>query len=221
MTKIDHAGNIAYAATFEYFTALRIAAVAVFLLLLASLAVNLWQFRRPPVVLVVRVDEAGRAEAIRYKNGEYTPREAEIVSRLNEWAIYRFRLLKAVVGDNFKKNYFFLDSKLVRGSLANDADVVAKIQAGTMAEQDVQINGITFRSFEARKDPDGTVGTGECVIDMYKSYSGQPREHWQLTAKYKVNPTASAQRSLSDPAFQLANPLGVTVIWFHEDRAFD
>jgi len=221
MTKIDHAGNVAYAATFEYFTALRVTAVASVLLLLTSLAVNLWQFRRPPVMMVVRVDEAGRAEAIRYKTAEYTPREAEIVSRLNEWAIYRFRLLKAAVTDNFKKNYFFLDSKLARGLLANDADVVAKIQAGTMAEQDVQINGITFRSFEVRKDPDGTAGTGECVIDMYKSYSGQPREHWQLTAKYKVNPAAAAQRSLSDPAFQLANPLGVTVIWFHEDRAFD
>jgi hypothetical protein len=56
---------------------------------------------------------------------------------------------------------------------------------------------------------------------MIKSYASAPSEHWQLTAKYRVNPQAAALRALKDPSFQLENPLGITVIWFHEDRAFD
>ena len=218
--KIDHAGNLAYAARFEYFTALRAIAIALFLLLVGSIALNLWEFRRPPVLMVIRVDDAGRAEAIRYKNNEYTPREAEIVSGLNEWAIDRFRLIKPVLDTNFKSNYYFLDSRLARELTGGDADVVAHVQAGKMPEQDVQINSIRFRSFETRKDLDGTVGTGECVIDMYKSYNvtGQAREHWLLTLKYKVNPMAAAERSHHDSSFQLANPLGLTITWFHEDR---
>ena len=221
MTKLDHSGNAAYAVRFQYFGAVSLAAAAFLVLFVASAVLNLWQFRRPPIVMVTRVDTIGNAQPIRFKDGEYTPREAEIVSRLNEWATCRFRLLKPVIGDDFKKNYYFLESRLARELMATDADVVTKIQAGSMAEQDVKINGITFRSFETRKEPDGTVGTGECVIDMVKSYGGAPSEHWQLTAKYRVNPQAAALRSLKDPSFQLENPLGVTVIWFHEDRAFD
>jgi type IV secretion system protein VirB5 len=217
---MDHAGNAAYTARFEYFTALRAIAIAFFLLFVASAALNIWQARRPPFVMVTRVDDAGRAQAITYKSSEYTPREAEIVSGLNQWAIDRFRLIKPVLDTNFKTNYYFLDSRLARELTGSDADVVASVAAGKMPEQDVQINSIRFRSFETRKDPDGTVGMGECVIDMYKSYNvtGQAREHWLLTLKYKVNPTAAAERSHRDPAFQLANPLGVTITWFHEDR---
>jgi hypothetical protein len=223
MTKTDHAGNAAYSAGFQYTGALQVIATAFFLLFLASAGLNFWQYHRPPTVMVIRVDDAGRAEPIRYRSGEYTPREAEIVSRLNEWAIDRFRLLKSVIDQDFKKNYFFLESRLARELMATDADVVTKIEASSMAEQDVKINGITFRSFEVRKDPDGTVGAGECVIDFYKIYNvtGQGREHWQITLKYKVNPSAAAERSRKDPAFQLANPLGVTIVWFHEDPLFD
>jgi hypothetical protein len=43
-----------------------------------------------------------------------------------------------------------------------------------------------------------------------------------LTLKYKVNPTL-ASRTIRDPnylyAYQMANPLGVTITWFHEDKA--
>ena len=223
MTKIDHSGNAAYAARFQYFGAVGVIAAAFFILFVASASLNLWQYRRPPFVMITRVDDAGRAEPIRFKSGEYTPREAEIVSRLNEWAICRFRLLKPVIDQDFKKNYYFLEARLARELMATDADVITKIQAGSMAEQDVEIKGITFRSFEVRKDPDGTVGAGECVIDFYKVYnlSSQGREHWEITLKYKVNPTAAAIRSQKDPAFQLVNPLGVTIVWFHEDPLFD
>jgi hypothetical protein len=223
MTKVDHAGNAAYSAGFRYTGALQVISIAFFLLFFASAGLNFWQYHRPPTVIVIRVDDAGRAEPLRYRSGQYTPREAEIVSRLNEWAIYRFRLLKAVIDPDFKKNYYFLDSRLARELMATDADVVSKIQTSTLAEQDVEIKGITFRSFEMRKDPDGTVGAGECVIDFYKVYNvtGQGREHWQITLKYKVNPTAAAMRSQKDPTFQLSNPLGVTVTWFHEDPLFD
>ena len=223
MSKLDQAGNAAYSAGFRYTSAWQIIGTAFFLLFVGAAGLNFWQYHRPPTVIVIRVDDAGRAEPIRYGTGQYTPRESEVVSRLNEWAIDRFRLLKAVIDQNFKKNYYFLESRLARELMATDADVVTKIETGSMAEQDIEVKGITFRSFEVRKDPDGTVGAGECVIDFYKIYNvtGQGREHWQITAKYRVNPTAAAERAKKDPAFQLANPLGVTIVWFHEDPLFD
>ena len=146
-----------------------------------------------------------------------------MVSRLNEWAIDRFRLLKAVIDQDFKKNYYFLESRLARELMATDADVVTKIEQAQWLSKTSKSRGLRFALSKCAKIPDGTVGAGECVIDFYKIYNvtGQGREHWQITAKYKVNPTAAAERAKKDPAFQLANPLGVTIVWFHEDPLFD
>jgi hypothetical protein len=180
--------------------------------------VNLWLWRQPARVYGFRVDEIGRAEPIRYNLNDYTPREAEIVAALNQWATDRFRLIKPIIAVNFKENYRFLDARLARQLTISDAEVVAKIQSGNIGEQDVKINGVSFRAFDATKRPDGTVGSGECVIDMYKLYNivgSGAKEHWLLTLRYDLNPAAAAQQ---DQAYQVANPLGLRIVWFHEDR---
>ena len=220
----DRDGNVAYAANFRYFRATRVAAVAFFIGLIAAIGVILLQAERPPAVLVVRVDDAGRADVIRYRANEYTPREAEIRAALNNWAIDRYRLLKAVVTTDFRRNYYFLDQRLAQESMSDDAQLVAKVVAGGVPEQDVQVNNIRFTSFDTTKLPNGVSGSGECVIDVYRIEDaiGQPqKEHWTLTVKYVVNPSAAAERAASQPAYQLENPLGVTIIWFHLDRAFN
>lgn len=220
----DREANLAYAANFRYFRATRAAALVFFAALVAAVGVILMQAKRAPVVLVVRVDDAGRADVIRYRANNYTPREAEIRSALNSWAIDRYRLLKAVVTTEFRRNYYFLDQRLAQQVMGDDAQLVAKIVAGTVPEQDVEVNNIRFASFDTEKQPNGVVGSGECVIDLYRieDATGQPqKEHWTLTVKYVVNPAAAAERAAAQPAYQLENPLGVTVIWFHLDRAFN
>ena len=79
---------------------------------------------------MVRVDDAGRADVIRYRSNDYTPREAEIRSALNNWTIDRYRLLKAVVTTQFGRNYYFLDQRLTQELMSDDAQLVAKIVAG-------------------------------------------------------------------------------------------
>lgn len=225
MENTDHTGDMVYAANFKYQTAISIVAAVSFTLMAASLATNVWLMRRPAQVSVVRIDEVARAQALVYQSNDYTPQEGEVRSALNEWAIDRYRLLRPVLKD-FQRNYFFMESAMARSLGTTDADVVAKVQAGSIGEQDVLVNNITFRSFDKSKLADGTVGSGECAIDMFKIYNAmgpQAREHWILTLKYKINPTL-AVRTIRDPnylfAYQMANPLGVTITWFHEDRAY-
>jgi hypothetical protein len=224
MENIDHTGDLVYAAHFKYMTAISIVAAVSFTLMVASFAANIWLVRRPAQVSVIRIDKIATAQALVYQSNDYTPQEGEIRSAVNEWATDRYRLLLPVLKD-FQRNYFFLDTVLANKLNVNDADVVAKVQAGSMGEQDVLISNVTFRSFDKNKLADGTVGSGECVIDMFKIYNAmgpQAREHWMLTLKYKVNPTL-ASRTIRDPnylyAYQMANPLGVTITWFHEDKA--
>jgi type IV secretion system protein VirB5 len=220
----DLDASIAYAANFRYYSTLKISASALLAGLLLSVAGNVWQGQRAPTVLVVRVDEAGGAEAIRYNAANYTPREAEIKSRLNDWAIDRYRLRKDIVGDSFKRNYYYLNQTVATRLMEKDAPAIAKVMSGSVDEQDVVINSIQFTDFDTRKLPGGIVGTGEARIDMSKIINPtgtQEKQHFVITVKYEVNPEYAATRSIQDPRFQTLNPLGVTITSFHEDRAFN
>ena len=185
--------------------------------LIASLAVNLWQWRQPPRIYAFRVDEI-RAQVLDYNANNYTPREGEIKSYLERWATDRFRLVSAVIPYTFKENYFFLADSIARPLAVSDADVVAKIQSAAVGEQDILIHGVSFRGLDTKRMSDGTLASGECVIDMDKLYNitgPDSKEHWNITVKYLVNPTISSKMT---PAFQSANPIGLQIVWFHEDR---
>lgn len=220
---VDSVGNIAYEARFQHQRTLQWS-VAGLLAAVTALSITLaWQSHRPPTVLVVRVDEAGRATPIRYDALQFTPREGEIRARLNDWAIDRYRLLKAVAGDSFKLNYDFLSADLGRRLMSPDAAHLAKILAGSEPEQDVQIDNIQFTSLSNQRLPDGAVASGEAVIDMTRTAQSGAQtdpQHWTVTVRYEVDPVAAARRGETDPQFLNVNPLGVTITWFHEDRAF-
>jgi len=219
----DPTGNAAYAAQFRHYRMLQAGAVVLAGALIASLVADLWLAHRRPVVIVVRVDGFGHAIAQRYSAFSYTPREAEIRARLNDWAIYRYRLVKAVAGEKFKWNYDYLSGSLAQKLMQQDAPRVAKILAGSEPEQDVLIDNIQFTALDGRRQMDGAVASGEAVIDLTKivNPSGESeRQHWTVTVRYEVDPVQAAKRGESDPQFQNLNPLGVTITWFHEDRAF-
>lgn len=219
----DPVGNAAYTAHFRHYRTLQLGGAVLAVGLAVSLAANLWLAHRPPVVIVVRLDGSGHAMAERYSTSNYAPREAEIRARLNDWALYRYRLVKAVAGENFKLNYDYLSASLAQQLMQQDAPRVAKILAGNEPEQDVLIDNIQFTALDTRSQIDGAVASGEAVIDLTKIIhpAGESeRQHWTVTVRYEVDPVQAAKRGESDPQFQNLNPLGVTITWFHEDRAF-
>src|ERR1700761_166953 len=183
MEHTDSMGDALYAEKFRYSITIMIVAAVALVAAIALFAQNMWLVRRPPIVQVVRMDQLSEARALMYQSRDYTPQEGEIRSALWKWATNRYRLLTPVLGD-FKDNYFFLDTKLSKQINVSDADVVAKVQAGTLGEQDVKINNISFRSFDKKKYPNGQVGSGEAVIDMFKIFNAagpEARQHWVLT----------------------------------------
>ncbi|MBV9082692.1 MAG: hypothetical protein JOZ62_08460 [Acidobacteriaceae bacterium] len=219
----DPTGNAAYTAQFRHYRTLQAGGVVLATGLVVSLAANLWLAHRPPVVVVVRVDGFGQTTAERYSSFHYTPREAEIRARLNDWAIYRYRLVRAVAGEKFKQNYDYLSASLAQQLMQQDAPKVARILAGNEREQDVLIDNIQFSSLDNRSQMDGAVASGEAVINLTKIINPpgeSERQHWTVTVRYEVDPVQAAKRGESEPQFQNLNPLGVTIIWFHEDRAF-
>ena len=220
-TITDSVGVAAKAARTEFLRSYQVALALCAFLLTGSVALNVYQSSRPPVVLGFRVDDQGRIAALRIKDTTYTAREAEVQTAIRAWVLDRFRLVRPLIAANFHENYYFLDDRLVRQLTPTDADVVAKIEQGSLPEQDVEIKGITFRDFQARHDPDGTIGAGEVVVEFFKLYETtgpDARERFEITLKYKLNPLAAAQRGLVNPDAQVANGLGLIITYFHEDR---
>ena len=220
----DREVSLAYAAEFRYFRALQIVAVASSFLLVGAIATLLMVFKRPPMVEFIRVDDAGRMEVMHFKTGQYTVREAEARTAINNWLTYRFLLQKQFIDRNFKLNYDFMDQHLVQTAIADDTAQNAKILAGSDPEQDVEIKRIDFEDFKTSHMENGVIGSGQCAVDLYKIVdpSGQAqREHYTLRLRYVLNPTEAAERAKRNPMFQLRNPLGLSVVWFHLDRALD
>lgn len=211
---LDEIGNIAYEARFEHQRTLQICMAALCVLVVVLSLLLAWVARRAPVVIVDRVDGDGRVQVSNYAGVVYTPREAEIRSRLNDWAIDRYRLLKALGTSDFKLNYYYLSGSLAQQLKAQDEAHVARILAGSDPEQDVQIDAIRFTAVEGTK--------GEAVIEMTKIVNpgdNAERQKWTVTVRYEVDWIAAAKRGETDPQYLNVNPLGVTITWFHEDRA--
>jgi hypothetical protein len=215
----DSVGVAAKAARTEFLRMYQIALALCAFLLTGSIAANVYQYSRPPVVFGYRVDDSGRITALRVRDDKnFTVREAEVQTAVRTWILDRFRLVRPLIATNFPENYYFLDDRLVRHLTATDAEVVAKIQQGILPEQDVEIKGITFRDFQARHDPDGTIGTGEVVVEFFKLYDTtgpDARQRFEITLKYKVNPM---QVAALGPEAQSANGMGFQISYFHEDR---
>lgn len=211
---VDPIGNIAYEERFQHLRALRLMLFAALVLAAVQSVLLFFVLRRPPVVIVDRIDGDGHVQVSNYAGVRFTPRESEIRSWLDAWAVDRYRILKALGTSHFDQNYYFLSNDLARDLMTKDAAHVAQILAGSEPEEDVQINGTRFTEVAPT--------SGEAVIDMTKIVgtgdSGE-KQRWTVTLRYEVDWVAAAKRAESDPRFADVNPLGVTITWFHEDRA--
>lgn len=218
-TVIDSVGVAEKAARTEFLRMYQVALALCAFLLTGSIAANIYQYSRPPLVFGYRVDDQGRIVSLRVKDQRnFTVREAEVQTAVRTWIFDRFRLVRPLISTNFPENYYFLDDRLVRKLTPTDADVVAKIEQGILPEQDVEIKGITFRDFQTRHDPDGTIGTGEIVVEFFKIYDTNgpdARQRFEITLKYKVNPM---QVAALGPEAQFSNGMGFQIVYFHEDR---
>jgi len=218
-TITDSVGVAAKVARTEFIRSYQVALALCAFVLTGSIAANVYQYSRPPVVFGYRVDDSGRITALRIRDDKtFTVREAEVQTSVRTWILDRFRLVRPLIATNFPENYYFLDARLVRKLTPTDAEVVAKIQQGILPEQDIELKGITFRDFQARHDADGTIGTGEVVVEFFKLYDTtgpDTRQRFEITLKYKLNPLEVAELG---PEAQAANGVGFIVSYFHEDR---
>lgn len=180
---------------------------------------------RKPVILITRVSEIGQAQALKYTSTEYTPTDADVRSGLYSWAKLRYTLNRSTAGRDYIHNYYFLDEKLSGKEMENDraSQRIAKIIAGQGTPNELLINSVQIQSLGTSKRADGTIAEGNAVIDLVKMFPGTGnearQERWTVSINFTMNPESAAMRYAEDPTFQMINPLGLTITFFHEDRA--
>ena len=177
---------------------LRIAVAALALLCLGTLALafhtqEMVQSFKP---LVIRIDSVGRAQAVGYDTFAYRPQAAEARYFLAEWVRLFFGRNRYTIEDDFSRSLYFLNANLA----ANWMDSYRK---GKVIENFLSDGTQPYRA---------TIDFDEVAYNQ--------ADHTVLSrARYTASVVFVFRKDV--PASMVpVNPLGLTITYFHLDKAF-
>ncbi|MGH9487012.1 MAG: VirB8/TrbF family protein [Terriglobales bacterium] len=195
---------------------LRIAVAALSLLCLGTLALafhtqKMVQNFKP---LVIRIDSVGRAQAVNYNAFAYRPQAAEARYFLAEWARLFFGRNRYTVQDDFSRSLHFLNANLA----ANWMDSYRKgkvienfLSDGTQPGIDINVQQISIE--DMRTQP------YRATIDFDEVAYNQADHATLSRAPYTASVVFVFRKDV--PASMVpVNPLGLTITYFHLDKAF-
>jgi type IV secretion system protein VirB5 len=180
---------------------------------------------RPAVTRYVRIDDAGRAQAIQYSDLSYSPREGEIRTYLTDWTSYRHTINRETMAKKYPMNYYFLSAPLAAQLIGQDNanHLITQVVSGQIEQSEIQVNNVTITSMTQEKIENAVVSRGTALETFDLIYSprtsNKPRtEHWMASLTYYLNPAQVSDQAKTNPQYETINPLGLTITEFHENR---
>ena len=197
-------------------TYLKIALLAVSLVALGLLGLNYrtqlrYEHLKP---LVIRIDDVGRAEAVRYDSLTYQPRgqAPELKYFLMQFVAKHFARIRSTVKEQYAESLYFLDEPLAEAAI--DADrrdqAIDAFVAGTSDETDIQIKNVTL---DLAKSP------YKATVDFEKVYYGGGSRQERGRDRFVAQLTFVLRDQIPN-AMVPVNPLGLTVTYVRIDQAF-
>jgi len=221
----DEIANEVYAA---HYSERRIAKIAIGALAGLSLVLTGAVVRvaiRPALTRYVRIDDAGRAQAIQYTDLDYSPREGEIRTYLTDWANYRHTINRETIAKKYPMNYYFLSSQLASQLINRDNNnhLTTQVIGGQVEPNEIEVKNVTITSMTQERISGAVVSRGTALMTFDLIYSPEhtqkPRtEHWMASVTYYINPAQVSDQAKTNPQYETINPLGVTITEFHENR---
>lgn len=209
---LEQHGDIQTTNTFLKFAVLVLVFAVLAMAAATMLAVNHFSHVKP---LVVRVDSIGKAEAVKYDATAYHPEEREMRYFLSQWATYYYSRNRYTVRQDFPKAFFFMDAKLSTNviNMHQQRHTIEKFLADpSIPNTYIEVNQIILDHLNAEP----YVAT----ID-FTAKQGDPDAAEPLSvAKY----TTTVQFVLRDDVpngLVKINPLGFTIMSFHDQQAFN
>jgi type IV secretory pathway TrbF-like protein len=198
-------------------TYLKIALLLMSLLALGLLALNFRTQAASANVkpLVIRVDEVGRAEAVRYDATAYSPQAPELRYFLTQFIVKHFSRIRATVQREYSDSLFFLDATLADATIAQNEqsrvmeDFLSDASAG---EIDIIVQNVSLS--ELTKPP------YKASVAFQKVFY-TPGTRTQRSQQTYVAQVDFVMRDHVPNEFVRVNPLGLQITYFRVDQAFE
>jgi type IV secretory pathway TrbF-like protein len=165
--------------------------------------------------LIVRINEVGRAEAIDYRNFQYKPQEAENKYYLTRWAELYFSRNRFTIERDQTNALYFLNGNVQRAVIDQERkeNVIANYSKdSSLPFVDVEVKNVILD--DLRQSPYSARIEFEKIFTNPADQSQLKREQWTASVTYVFRDQVRNN--------ELAvNPLGLTIIRFRADQAFE
>ncbi len=197
--------------TYLKITVLVLGAVTLALSALLFRSQNALTHMRP---LIIRVSDVGHADAIDYRDYQYRPQEAENKYYLARWATLYFGRNRYTIENDQTASLYFLATDVQRAVIREEqqSKTISNFQHDvTLPYVDIDVKSIVLD--DLRQSPYSARIEFEKVFTNPGDHTVIKRERWIASATYAFADTV-ANDALA------VNPLGLTIIRFRADQAF-
>jgi type IV secretion system protein VirB5 len=165
--------------------------------------------------MIIRINDVGRAEAIDYRNYQYRPQEAENKYYLSRWAELYFDRYRFTIERDQTHSLYFLNSDVQRAVIdqeRKDNIIQTYVKDSSLPYIDVDIKNVVLD--DLRQSPYSARIEFEKVYTNPADHGEIKRERWTASVTYVFRDNVKNT--------ELAvNPLGLTIIRFRVDQAFN
>lgn len=165
--------------------------------------------------MIVRINDVGRAEAIDYRNFSYRPQEAENKYYLTRFAELYFARNRFTIERDQTSALYFLNSDVQRAVIdeeRKDNIIQTYIKDSSLPYVDVEVKEVVLD--DLRQSPYSARIEFVKVFSNPADHSELKRERWTATVTYVFRENVKNN--------ELAvNPLGLTIVRFRADQAFE
>lgn len=160
----------------------------------------------------VRIDEIGRAEAIKYDDLNYRPQEKEIKYFLTEFCRLYYSRNKLTIRDDFRRALLFMDTQLADNTLAawNKSQTIDNFLSSSGSQQEVKVNRIDIEDLRA--------APFKATIEYELIYKSPLDASEIKRSQYTAHFVFAFRDTVSNDLIQI-NPLGLAISYFREDEA--
>jgi type IV secretion system protein VirB5 len=165
--------------------------------------------------LIVRIIDVGRAEAIDYRNFQYRPQEAENKYYLSRWVELYFSRNRFTIERDQTSSLYFLNGDVQRAVIDQERkdNIIANYaKDSSLPFVDLEVNSVILD--DLRQSPYSARIEFEKIFANPSDHTELRRERWTASVTYVFRETVKNN--------ELAvNPLGLTIVRFRADQAFE
>lgn len=164
---------------------------------------------------IVRINDVGRADAIDYRNFQYKPEEAENKYYLTRWAELYFSRNRFTIERDQTNALYFLNGDVQRAVIDQERkdNIIADYRAdSSLPFVDVEVKNVILD--DLRQSPYSARIEFEKVFTNPADQSIVKREQWTASVTYVF------QEKVRNEELAV-NPLGLTIVRFRADQAFE